>query len=202
MPPSQAVWPRTPTASSPGRTSSRISTTPAASSSSCGAASRTACCRSGSAIPIATSTTTSWSPTLGRADPSECYDRGVRWIVAAAVAALAIGTALLLRATERARSAPNRDAAVTRAPPDGGSPISMAVAAGTALRIADKAGPIHVWRPAGYRAETAAIVVYVHGYGTDVDTAWREHHLPEQFALSAVNALFIAPEAPAGARPP
>jgi hypothetical protein len=41
-------------------------------------------------------------------------------------------------------------------------------------------------------------VIYVHGYYTNLDSAWAEHHLAEQFAASGLNALFIAPEAPSG----
>jgi hypothetical protein len=67
------------------------------------------------------------------------------------------------------------------------------------VRIAtDDRGPIHVWKPKGFDAETAGIVVYVHGYYIKVDRAWREHRLPRQFAEAGVNALFIACEAPIG----
>ncbi len=59
-------------------------------------------------------------------------------------------------------------------------------------------GTVHVWTPAGYEPSTAGVLLYVHGYYTDVDTAWRRHHLSRQFAASARNALFIAPEAPIG----
>lgn len=59
-------------------------------------------------------------------------------------------------------------------------------------------GAVHVWRPRGYDRSTAGIVVYVHGYFTDVDKAWTEHALAEQFAASRQNALFIVPEAPSG----
>src|SRR5688572_27928889 len=38
-------------------------------------------------------------------------------------------------------------------------------------------GPVHVWRPSGYDPATAGTVLYVHGYYTDVDKAWREHRL-------------------------
>lgn len=56
-------------------------------------------------------------------------------------------------------------------------------------------GPVHVWRPRSYRRDTAQIVVYVHGFYTDVDTAMREHQLTTQFRDSGRNALFIVPEA-------
>lgn len=57
-------------------------------------------------------------------------------------------------------------------------------------------GPIHVWTPRGYDAATAGIVIYVHGFYTTVDRAWREHRLARQFAESGVNAMYIACEAP------
>lgn len=83
------------------------------------------------------------------------------------------------------------------APPD---PLDAAVAAGRSWRLDTANGPVHVWVPAGYHADGAATVLYVHGYYTDVDLAWVDHRLPQQFALSGLNALFIAPEAPKGAR--
>jgi hypothetical protein len=57
-------------------------------------------------------------------------------------------------------------------------------------------GPVHVFRPTGYNARSAGTIVYVHGFYTDVDTAWRNHRLAEQFARSNKQALFIVPEAP------
>ncbi|HEY0192298.1 MAG TPA: hypothetical protein VGC42_14355 [Kofleriaceae bacterium] len=83
--------------------------------------------------------------------------------------------------------------AVPDAPP---TPLQAAVAAGRHVRIDGPRGPIHVWIPASYRADTGATVVYIHGYFDDADTAWTGHQLPQQFALSALNALFIVPEAP------
>ena len=56
-------------------------------------------------------------------------------------------------------------------------------------------GPVHVWRPRSYRADTAVTVVYVHGFFTSVDQAMREHQLTAQFRDSGRNALFIVPEA-------
>ena len=82
------------------------------------------------------------------------------------------------------------------APADAAGPIATAVAAGKHLRLDGPYGPVHVWIPAGYRAETGATIVYVHGYWNTVDTAWAGHQLPEQVALSAINAILIAPEAP------
>lgn len=63
-------------------------------------------------------------------------------------------------------------------------------------RLLTTNGPIHVWTPRGYDPTTAGIVVYVHGFYTTVDRAWREHRLARQFAESGVNALYIACEAP------
>ncbi len=91
----------------------------------------------------------------------------------------------------------DQTAATTPAPPDPvPPPIAEAVAAGTHVRIDGPRGPIHVWIPAGYHADTGATILYVHGYFDDADTAWVGHQLPEQFAMSGLNAMFIAPEAP------
>ncbi len=73
-------------------------------------------------------------------------------------------------------------------------------ARGTHKRLTTEHGPVHVWWPAGYDADSAGIVIYVHGYFTDVDGAWRHHHLAKQFAESGLNAMFIACEAPRNAR--
>lgn len=70
---------------------------------------------------------------------------------------------------------------------------------GTHLRVSTPHGPVHLFRPRGYDARTAGIVIYVHGYYVDVDEAWRAHRLPAQFVASGRNALFVAPEAPSGA---
>lgn len=67
-------------------------------------------------------------------------------------------------------------------------------------RVSTRRGPVHVWHPDGYVEHEAGVVFYVHGYYTDVDKAWTEHRLPEQFARSGRNALFIAPRAPSGTR--
>jgi len=69
-------------------------------------------------------------------------------------------------------------------------------AGGTHWRIRTKHGPVHVWVPRGYNRDTAGTVIYVHGYNTSADAAWREHHLARQFASSRQNAIFIVPEAP------
>jgi hypothetical protein len=70
------------------------------------------------------------------------------------------------------------------------------VAGGKHFRIKTKAGSVHVWVPANYDRSTAGTVIYVHGYWTDADGAWREHTLARQFRASKQNALFIVPDAP------
>ncbi|HEY5926994.1 MAG TPA: hypothetical protein VIV11_35145 [Kofleriaceae bacterium] len=74
--------------------------------------------------------------------------------------------------------------------------LDEAVARGRHWRIDSERGPIHVWIPAGYDAATAATVVFVHGYFVSVDEAWADYRLPQQFALSGINAMFIAAQSP------
>jgi hypothetical protein len=70
------------------------------------------------------------------------------------------------------------------------------VAGGKHWRIKTNAGAVHVWVPANYDRATAGTVVYVHGYWTDADGAWRDYKLASQFRASRQNALFIVPDAP------
>lgn len=70
------------------------------------------------------------------------------------------------------------------------------VAGGRHWRVRTAQGVIHVWVPEGYERATAGVVVYVHGYWTDADGAWRDHALAQQFRASRQNAMFIVPEAP------
>jgi hypothetical protein len=72
------------------------------------------------------------------------------------------------------------------------------VAGGTHWRIKTKAGAVHVWIPKNYDRETAGTVVYVHGYYTDSDRAWRDYGLASQFRASKQNAMFVVPDAPSG----
>ncbi len=72
------------------------------------------------------------------------------------------------------------------------------VAGGKHWRIKTEVGAVHVWVPPGYNRATAGTVVYVHGYYTDADGAWRDHDLAAQFKASGQNALFIVPDAPSG----
>lgn len=92
-----------------------------------------------------------------------------------------------LRAPELAVSAPRTPDAV----------LDDRVRAGRHWRLETARGVVHVWVPADYDAATAATVVFVHGYWIGVDQAWASYRLAQQFALSGINALFIAPEAPA-----
>jgi len=85
---------------------------------------------------------------------------------------------------------------------DASATIANAVAAGRHVRIDGPRGPIHVWIPASYHADTGATVIYVHGYFDDADTAWTGHQLAQQFALSALNAMFVIPEAPVAQKTP
>jgi hypothetical protein len=70
------------------------------------------------------------------------------------------------------------------------------VLGGKHWRIKTRAGAVHVWVPPGYDRATAGTVVYVHGYWTDADGAWKNHNLARQFKASRQNALFIVPDAP------
>lgn len=69
------------------------------------------------------------------------------------------------------------------------------------VRLTTLRGPVHLWCRAG--SEPQKIVVYVHGYRDDVDSAFKNHQLAAQFAKSGVvDALFIAVAAPSGAEHP
>jgi hypothetical protein len=74
--------------------------------------------------------------------------------------------------------------------------VEDVVQGGKHWRIKTAQGAVHVWVPEGYERETAGTVVYVHGYWTDADGAWKEHSLARQFRASRQNALFIVPDAP------
>lgn len=71
------------------------------------------------------------------------------------------------------------------------------VAGGTHWRVRTTRGAVHVWVPKDYDRATAGTVVYIHGYWTNADAAWRDHGLARQFRASRQNAVFIVPEAPA-----
>ena len=80
--------------------------------------------------------------------------------------------------------------------------MTAAVAAGKHVRIEGPHGVIHVWVPPSYHADTGATIIYLHGYYDDADSSYIGHHLPEQFAMSAFNAMFIVPETPSAQKTP
>jgi hypothetical protein len=80
--------------------------------------------------------------------------------------------------------------------------LSELVEGGHHWRLATKHGPVHVWIPKGYQERRAETIVYVHGYYVHVDDAWKNYALEKQFAGSAINAMFIACEAPASLAEP
>ena len=84
-------------------------------------------------------------------------------------------------------------------PPATATPTALdaRVQAGRHWRLDTRRGAVHVWIPADYDAATAATVVFVHGYWIQVDEAWDAYRLVEQFAIAGINAMFIAPDAPA-----
>ena len=87
----------------------------------------------------------------------------------------------------------------TRVHDDGESPLEKTedtVLGGKHFRIKTAEGSVHVWAPEGYDRDTAGTVIYVHGYWTDADGAWKDHQLAKQFKASRQNALFIVPDAP------
>ncbi|NVB81518.1 MAG: hypothetical protein HOV81_24190 [Kofleriaceae bacterium] len=83
------------------------------------------------------------------------------------------------------------------APPAPPPTLQELVDGGTHWRITTAHGPVHVWIPKGYDERRAETIVYVHGFYTHVDGAWTNYKLATQFAASAINAMFIACEAPA-----
>jgi hypothetical protein len=120
------------------------------------------------------------------------------------VAAVTVALAGTARAdvrslTDFVLAADHTDAALLALPPPPTPKeveLDELVDAGRHWRIETGHGPVHVWIPEGYDPATAATVVFVHGYWVSVDEAWTDYRLPQQFALSGINAMFIAPGAP------
>jgi hypothetical protein len=81
-------------------------------------------------------------------------------------------------------------------PPPPKVTLSELVEGGRHVRLATAHGPVHVWTPKGYDRKRAETILYVHGYFVHVDQAWSSYKLETQFASSAINAIFIACEAP------
>ena len=73
-------------------------------------------------------------------------------------------------------------------------PPGQLLEGGQHTRLVTRSGAVHLW----CRAEVRSVVVYVHGYRDDVDSAFHGHQLAAQFAQSGVEALFVAVEAPSG----
>ncbi len=92
--------------------------------------------------------------------------------------------------------------AAAPAPIDAPNPLTIAVNGGRHVRIDGPRGAIHVWIPPSFHSDTGATIIYLHGYYDDADSSWVGHHLPEQFAMSALDAMFIVPEAPVAAKTP
>lgn len=63
-------------------------------------------------------------------------------------------------------------------------------------RIMTEHGAVHIWRPVGYDADTAGLVVYLHGYYNNVDETWAQHRMADQFRDAGKSALYVVPEAP------
>ena len=82
-----------------------------------------------------------------------------------------------------------------------GAPVATA-AAGTSERLTAPEGSVRVFKPRHYDPSTAGVVIYVHGLYTTVDQAWYQHRLPQQFARSGRNALFVVPAARSEATAP
>ncbi len=58
----------------------------------------------------------------------------------------------------------------------------------------DTSGPVHVYVPRGVTAANADIVIYLHGFYTDVDEAVRTQSLFTQFRDSSRKSIFIVPQ--------
>lgn len=114
-----------------------------------------------------------------------------RWLLTGLVTAVVAAT--LAHTMPRAVSGPS-PAASADAGADAGRDAARPT--GRHWRVRTGNGPVHVWMPEGYEPASAGTVVYVHGYYSNVDQAWRDHRLAAQFAASGRNALFIVPEAP------
>ena len=104
------------------------------------------------------------------------------------------------RAPQLAATVVVEPARLTRTVPTAIHDLDVVAKHGQSWRLETEHGAIHVWIPDAYDPATAATIVFVHGYRTDCDTVWTDYRLPEQFALSGINAMFVVPEAPDGKR--
>jgi hypothetical protein len=108
------------------------------------------------------------------------------------MAALAATPAVAVAKAAPAKAAPKKAAA----PKKPQEPASVEEDGGRHWRLDTPNGPVHVWVPPGYDRARAGVVVYVHGYNTELDEAWPRQKLAHQFRESAQDALFIAPQSP------
>ncbi|MFO0728196.1 MAG: hypothetical protein U1E65_30725 [Myxococcota bacterium] len=99
--------------------------------------------------------------------------------------ALRMGLLALSESPDQPKAAPRNDAGPPRVVE------SSEVAGGKHQRLVTSHGAAHTWRPKRYDARTAGLVLYVHGYWANVDQAWGDHQLAEQFKASERNALYV-----------
>ncbi len=120
----------------------------------------------------------------------------------AAAGRLGIGALVALAGLVALALAPVADAVADKAARPAGrlDKVEDTVAGGVHWRVKTDAGAMHVWVPPGYDRATAGTVVYVHGYHTDADGAWKRYRLARQFKASGQNAIFIVPDAPSSNR--
>lgn len=78
--------------------------------------------------------------------------------------------------------------------------ISMWVlgATGDHQRWTTTNGPVHTWHRGP--SVPSSVVLYVHGYRDDADSALADHKLLAQFEASGLDALFVVPDSPSGPR--
>src|SRR5690242_20051669 len=100
----------------------------------------------------------------------------IAWLAAASSAAPVFGDvaaseiATPFAATSAGRPAEPLPVAV-------GDVLEARVQAGRHWRLDTAHGAVHVWIPEDYDAESAATVVFVHGYWIGVDEAWESYRL-------------------------
>ncbi|MBM4290427.1 MAG: hypothetical protein FJ138_02470 [Deltaproteobacteria bacterium] len=104
--------------------------------------------------------------------------------------------AALAPAPAAAAPTPKGAAPATKGAPPRDTLREETLEGGIHVHLKGKAGSTHIWTPPGYDYHTAGAVIYVHGYNSSADRAWREFQLPKQFSASRQNAMFIVPEAP------
>lgn len=125
----------------------------------------------------------------------------VRRTIVVLLAMTAAATAVALIHTSATARDDKRAPQLDKQPADKPPPIVKdTVEGGEHWRLETRNGPVHVWLPPGYDEDTAAIIVYAHGFEDTADSSWTKYGLAKQFAASKRNALFIAPSARSGGR--